>query len=83
MHAGNVFGYMTYIQRPKSFTDFFVLQLQIFNLVSLIIERLGEKVLPCVEKIMSFLPQVRELDVLSMLFIIQEFGFSMLPWRFD
>ncbi|BBN14841.1 importin-11 [Marchantia polymorpha subsp. ruderalis] len=33
-------------------------KLQIFNLVSLIIERLGEKVLPCVEKIMSFLPQV-------------------------
>ncbi|KAL2621919.1 hypothetical protein R1flu_002124 [Riccia fluitans] len=33
-------------------------KLQVFNLVSVIIERLGEKVLPCVDKIMSFLPQV-------------------------
>eukprot|EP00850_Spirogloea_muscicola_P009002 SM000049S16773 [mRNA] locus=s49:579453:591318:+ [translate_table: standard] len=33
-------------------------QLQIFNLVSLIIERLGDKIVPCAEQIMAFLPQV-------------------------
>eukprot|EP00850_Spirogloea_muscicola_P012417 SM000080S22932 [mRNA] locus=s80:226582:234777:+ [translate_table: standard] len=33
-------------------------QLQIFNLVSLIIERLGDKIVPCAEHIMAFLPQV-------------------------
>ncbi|EFJ16027.1 hypothetical protein SELMODRAFT_268640 [Selaginella moellendorffii] len=33
-------------------------KLQVFSLVTLIIERLGEKVVPCTEKIMIFLPQV-------------------------
>lgn len=39
----------------------FLLQLQIFNLVSLIIDRLGEKIVPCVEKILAFLPRVSHL----------------------
>lgn len=38
---------------------FHLLQLQIFNLVSLIIDRLGGKIVPCVDKILAFLPQVR------------------------
>lgn len=33
-------------------------KLQIFNLVSLIIDRLGGKIVPCVDKILAFLPQV-------------------------
>jgi hypothetical protein len=33
-------------------------KLQIFNLVSLIIDRLGEKIVPCVEKILALLPRV-------------------------
>eukprot|EP00250_Pteridium_aquilinum_P001245 c11455_g1_i1 orf=570-3623(-) len=33
-------------------------KLQVFNLVSLIIDRLGESILPCTESLISFLPQV-------------------------
>ncbi|KAJ7540520.1 hypothetical protein O6H91_10G020100 [Diphasiastrum complanatum] len=33
-------------------------KLQIFNMVSLVIDRLGEKVTPCTEELLSFLPQV-------------------------
>lgn len=42
-----------------------LLQLQIFNLVSLIIDRLGEKIVPCVEKILAFLPRVRHCSALD------------------
>lgn len=43
-----------FMQRATQFDS----QLQIMNLVSLIIERLGEKIVPLAENIMSFLPQV-------------------------
>eukprot|EP00249_Psilotum_nudum_P007668 c20733_g1_i1 orf=1506-4013(-) len=33
-------------------------KLQVFNLVSLIIDRLGERVAPCTESLISFIPQV-------------------------
>lgn len=33
-------------------------KLQVFNLVSLVIDRLGEKILPCTQSLISFLPQV-------------------------
>lgn len=44
-------------------------QLQIFNLVSLIIDRLGEKIVPCVEKILAFLPQVSQQLTMILLFV--------------
>lgn len=44
-------------------------QLQIFNLVSLIIDRLGEKIVPCVEKILAFLPQVSQQLTMILLFM--------------
>lgn len=33
-------------------------KLQVFNLVSLVIDRLGESILPCTQSLISFLPQV-------------------------
>lgn len=44
-------------------------QLQIFNIVSLIIDRLGEKIVPCVEKILAFLPQVSQQLTMILLFV--------------
>jgi hypothetical protein len=44
-------------------------ELQIFNLVSLIIDRLGEKIVPCVEKILAFLPQVSQQLNMILLFV--------------
>lgn len=37
--------------------------------MSLIIDRLGEKIVPCVEKILAFLPRVRELDLRLTLYL--------------
>lgn len=42
------------MQSAKEFDS----QLQILNLVSLIIDRLGERIVPCADKIMIFLPKV-------------------------
>lgn len=43
-----------FMERAQEFES----KLQIFNLVVLIIDRLGEKIVPCVEKILAFLPRV-------------------------
>lgn len=61
------------------------MQLQIFNLVSLIIDRLGEKIVPCVEKILAFLPRVRKhvLHLTLCLFHLVEIKVAKLVIPFD
>lgn len=45
-------------------------QLQIFNLVSLIIDQVGDKIVPSVEKILSFLPQVQLATLVLLLYLV-------------